>query len=142
VSDKVFDDTSRYEDDDYCFACGMSNPKGLKLEFQLDPDNTLRLKFTPDKTYQGFKNVTHGGILGLLFDEMMVNLPWKLGMKAVSAQFSVRLKQPVPTGTELEFACRIKDERGKLIRLEAHAKNPSGQIVAEAEGTCVKMSQC
>ncbi|GAG82024.1 unnamed protein product, partial [marine sediment metagenome] len=29
--------------------------------------------------HQGFKDIVHGGLIGLILDEIMVNLPWKMG---------------------------------------------------------------
>jgi uncharacterized protein (TIGR00369 family) len=129
-----------YEDDDHCYVCGMTNSDGLRLKFELDSEDTLKASFTPTRTHQGFKNVMHGGVLALLFDEMMVNLPWKLGKRAVSAQIQVRLKRPVAIGTRIDFRCQIKKEAGKLIFLKAKALDPQGVTVAEAEGTCVRIA--
>jgi len=129
----------RYEDDGHCFVCGTRNPDGLHLTFDLGPKEVLTTSFTPTKTYQGFKNVTHGGILGLIFDEMMVNLPLRLGKMAVSAGFKVRLKAPVPVGERVDFACRVREEKARFILLSATAHDRTGKLVAEAEGTCVKV---
>ncbi|MBI2870998.1 MAG: PaaI family thioesterase [Candidatus Omnitrophica bacterium] len=128
-----------FEDDGHCFACGSLNPRGLKLKFKLESDGSLSTSFTPRRIYQGFKDVTHGGILGLIFDEMMVNLPLCQGKKAVSAEYKVRLLKPVPVGERVEFRSRVREEKGRLIYLVADARTSSGTRVAEAEGTCVRL---
>lgn len=48
------------------------------------------------KEFQGFVYVVHGGILGTLLDELMANLYWLKGIKAVTAEYQVRLKKSLP----------------------------------------------
>lgn len=125
-------------DDRHCFVCGGKNISGLKLKFDLE-DNTLRTRFKPDKKYQGYADILHGGIIGLILDEMIVNLPWKLGMKVVTAEYTVRLKKPVNINEELEFISRIIDNKTRLIIVEAQAKKLDGTIVAVAVGKCMRV---
>lgn len=74
------------EDDHFCFACGSLNNYGLKLSFKLDKKNeTIATEFVPQKIHQGYKDIVHGGLIGLILDECMVNLAWRLG-NPLSAQ--------------------------------------------------------
>lgn len=125
-------------DDKYCFVCGINNPIGLKLDFRLEGD-TLKTNFTPQKIHQGYAGIVHGGVIGLVLDEMLVNLPWKLGMKVVTAEFTVRLKKPVLVGEELFFSSRILEDKGKIVVVEAEAKKSDGVLAAYALGKCVKI---
>src|SRR3972149_2159613 len=77
-----------------CFGCGRNNPIGLKLNFTRDGD-TLRTEFTPDKAYQGWPGLLHGGILGCLLDEAMSNVAYHTGNTCLTASIEIRLKQPV-----------------------------------------------
>ena len=63
-------------DDRYCFACGEKNPIGMHLIFIETPAG-LETKYTFPRELQGFKGIAHGGMISLLLDEIMVNLPWK-----------------------------------------------------------------
>lgn len=125
-------------DDRHCFVCGEKNSCGLNLKFELEGD-VLKTRFKPDKKYQGYADIVHGGVIGLILDEMLVNLPWKLGIKAVTAEYTVRLKKPVYIGEELEFTSRVIDDKGKLIIAEADAKKNDGTLVATATGKCVRV---
>lgn len=128
----------KLSDDRHCFVCGEKNPEGLKLKFELSND-ILITKFKPTKKYQGYEDIVHGGIIGLILDEMIVNLPWKLGMQVVTAEYTVRLKKPVRVGEELEFMSKILEEKGRLIIVEAQAKKLDGTVVAIASGKCMKV---
>ena len=128
----------KLEDDKYCFVCGEKNPYGLKLTFDLE-GRTLKTKFKSEKVHQGYKNIVHGGIIGIVLDEMLVNLPWKLGIEAVTAEYTIRLKKPVYIGEELEFTSNILKEQGRLLLVEACARDIKGEIVATASGKCMKI---
>ena len=127
------------EDDSMCFACGKNNPSGLKLNFALDKDRTLKTEFTFSKAHQGFKDIVHGGLIGLILDEVMVNLLWKLNIKAISAEFIVRLKKPCFVGETLKFSGWIEKEDSRVIYTKASARDKEGQIYAEAQAKCVKI---
>jgi acyl-coenzyme A thioesterase PaaI-like protein len=122
------------EDDNYCFACGENNPQGLKLNFQLE-NNTLKTKFKFSKIYQGYKNIVHGGIIGLILDEVMVNLCLKLGYEAVSAEVNYRLKKPCFVGEEVEFKAWIKELKLPIIYTEAEAVRKY-DLIARAWAKC------
>lgn len=125
-------------DDRMCFVCGEKNLDGLQLKFTLDGE-VLKTRFKTEKKYQGYTDIVHGGIVALILDEMMGNLLWRLGISAVTAEFSVRFKQPVYIGEELEFTSRIVKDQGKLLLMEAQAQKIDGPIIATASGKCMKV---
>jgi uncharacterized protein (TIGR00369 family) len=129
----------KYRDDDMCFVCGSRNPIGLKLEFLLKEDRTLETKFTPQKVHQGFADVVHGGIVATVLDEVMVNLPFMLGQKAVTARMEVKLKKPAVVGQELIFTARLTRETRRTLDASAQAVTADGTVVAEASGTLMKV---
>jgi len=128
----------KLEDDRHCFVCGEKNPYGLKLKFTLE-NKKLKTKFKPTKIHQGYKDIVHGGIIGIILDEMLVNLPWMLGIKAVTAEYTVRLKKPVYINEELEFTSNIVKDTAKLLVVEAQVNRVGGSVVATAIGKCIKV---
>ena len=52
-----------------CVCCAPGNPVGLHLEFWEDGDDVLTV-WTPGVNYQGWGNTLHGGIIGMLMDEV------------------------------------------------------------------------
>ncbi|MFA4991483.1 MAG: PaaI family thioesterase [Candidatus Omnitrophota bacterium] len=132
----------RLEDDHYCFGCGSLNVSGLKLIFKVNKENkTLSSEFTPQKIYQGYKDMVHGGIIGLILDECMVNLVLKLGVPAVSAEYTVRLKRPAIVGKKLIFSAKIAEEtKSRLVIVESECRDEDGIVIASASSKCVKIS--
>ncbi len=134
------------EDDKMCFACGVNNPSGLKLEFCLKSDPSrgavpakIETKFTPAKIYQGFTNVVHGGIISLILDEAMLNLLWKIGKPALTVKLDVDFKRPAKVGEELFFEAEIEKEEKRLIYAKAHAQTQDGTLIAQAKAKCFRI---
>lgn len=125
-------------DDQMCFGCGKKNPRGLALDFELDRERQrLKTRWTPVKEFQGYANIVHGGMIGLVLDEMMVNLLWVLKKPAVSAQFTVHLRRPTYVGEPLDCEAWIAEESGRVFRTEAEARNLEGEVVARASAKCL-----
>lgn len=124
-------------DDRWCFACGEKNPSGLKLSFTLGPDGALRTSFAFRKEHQGYTDVVHGGLIGLILDEIMLNLAWRQGIKAVTAALELRFKKAVRVGERVSFEGRIAGRDGRLLRAEAEARDPEGVLVAAAKAKCL-----
>jgi uncharacterized protein (TIGR00369 family) len=128
----------KLEDDRYCFACGEKNPMGLKLSFDWNGE-TLKSSFTPQKEHQGYKDVTHGGIISTVLDECMA---WaaikKLNAMAATAEFSVRLKNPLMTGEETLTEAKVENISRKLVEVSSIMKRTSdGKLIATARAKLV-----
>ena len=118
-------------DEGLCFGCGVNNPIGMKLKFTRDGD-WLCTEFTPDKIYQGWPGLLHGGILGCLLDEVMSNVAYATGNTCLTASITIRLKQPVKVEEPLLIAARIVRHRKKLIETEGRVSLQDGTVVAES----------
>ena len=70
------DKTGRAEPQDAlannCFVCGAENPIGLKVKFSIVNEVCIG-SFTPQMQHTGYDNLTHGGILFSLLDDVMAN---------------------------------------------------------------------
>lgn len=128
-----------WADDGYCFACGDKNPVGMHLKFT-DTEKGLETKYTFPREFQGFRDIAHGGMISLLLDEIMVNLPWKkLKVPVVSAEMRVKLKKPVKTGEEVTARAWIDRQKSRVIYVKGEVVGAGGEVMAEGEATCVKI---
>ena len=130
-------DTVQLRDDRWCFACGENNPHGLKLKFTLDKQKVLRTAFTFRKEHQGYTDIVHGGVLGLILDEIMLNLAWRLGIKAVTAGLELRFKKVVRVGDTVDFRGWIDERKNRLLSAQAEARDARGDVVATATAKCI-----
>ena len=127
-----------FEDDRYCFCCGEKNPLGLHMKFRFEGEKILSEAVVP-KEYQGFAGVVHGGILGTLLDELMVNLYWLKGERAVTVEYQVRLKAPCPAGEKILLSAWPLESKHRIHFVAAEAKLGNGTLVAEATAKCMKI---
>jgi len=123
-------------DDRYCFVCGERNPHGLKMDFSFD-GRVVRAEFVPDKRYQGYMDILHGGIISTLLDEAMVRLAIEMGKPSVTARLDVRFKKAVQVGERLQIEAGILSEKKKIIYTYARAVS-NGEEVAYAEAKLIR----
>ena len=105
-----------------CFACGAANPIGLNLQFYCSK-NAICADITLGKYHVGWANISHGGIISTLLDEVM---SWTIlyfkRIFFVTRKMNLKYIRPVLVGTPLTI-------KGQLIE----SKEPSNKIMAKAE---------
>jgi uncharacterized protein (TIGR00369 family) len=124
-----------------CFVCGLTNPVGLKLVFyETGPDEVVA-SYTPDKDYEGYPDVLHGGIVASVLDEVggrvvMIGDPTHFMM---TAKLDVRYRRPTPVGQPLKVVGRLLQRRGRLAVAHAEIRLADGTVTAEAELTLAEL---
>ena len=115
-----------------CFVCGPDNPIGLKVRFRLEEDLCLA-EFTPDERHAGYRDVTHGGIVFSLLDDVMANWLWLKGIVCFTAKADVRYRAELPIGTAVRLEGRCLKRKGRLAQMQGRViRQDSGDLVAEA----------
>jgi len=120
----------------HCFVCGSENESGLGLHVFRDGTDAVAT-WTPDERFQGWADRLHGGIIGLLVDEMLVYAGAPHDLWGMTAKVRYWLRKPVPLeGVELTLRGRLvqKSDRGFRAVVSVHS---GGVLVAEGEGMCV-----
>lgn len=134
--------TDGWVDDKYCFACGEKNPIGMHLNFTLTGDGGIEAKYTFPKELQGYSGIVHGGMISLLLDEVMVNLPWlKMKQPVVSADIRIRFKKPLKIGEPVIARAFIDKQKKKIFWIKsALIREIDGVEIAQAEAVCMQVS--
>lgn len=127
-------------DDHHCFACGLKNLDGLRLHWEIK-GQMMNTQFIPEKKYQGWQGIVHGGILATLLDEAMTRLVGAVCGSAVTAEMTVRYVMPASIGELLYVQGEIVKESRRLVEMKAciYKQNAAGALVAHAVGKAVKM---
>ena len=125
------------EDDHQCFACGMDNPDGLCIQWNTE-GSTTTAQFVPDKKFQGWKGLLHGGIIATLLDEAMTRLACELYGSAVTAEMTVRYVKPARIGETIFIRGERVAESRKLVEMKAELTDRSGKTIAHATGKIIK----
>lgn len=127
-----------------CFVCGMKNFAGLKAFFYEQPDGSVLARFTAKDEHQGYPGRMHGGIIAGIMDEaigraIMVGGRWEEAAWGVTAELSVRYRQPVPVGVELSAVGRVSRDTRLLFEGTGELILPDGTVAAEAKGKYIKL---
>ena len=78
----------------------------LRIKFFID-EEVCRGEFTPKTDHVGFNNITHGGIIFSLLDDVMANWLFLKNQAAHTAKCELRYRNPLPIGEKvlLEGRC-------------------------------------
>lgn len=131
----------KLEDDNYCFACGRENHRGLKLSFNYS-NGRLTTDFIPSKAFQGYKDIIHGGIITTVLDEVMIQAAIAEGIMPVTAEINVRFKEPLMANEEALAEAEIIKKGSRLI--EAHSRlirKSDSVVIAEAYAKLISLKQ-
>ena len=121
-----------------CFACGTANPIGLNLQFYRLGD-TVCSDITLGKHYEGWQNVSHGGIISTLLDEVMswTIMYFKKGF-FLTRKMEVKYIRPILIGTPLTIRGKLLDgSEHPKINVRAEILDDHGHLLARGIGEFV-----
>lgn len=118
-----------------CFACGIDNPIGLKIDFKLQ-DGRCSGQFTPGVNHVGFENTVHGGIVYSALDDVMANVLYLRDIKAHTARCEIRYRKALEVGQTINLTGWIENERRRLVILKGEARTAEGDVlIADCEAS-------
>ena len=120
----------------HCFVCGAENPSGLGLHIFQDELDAVA-SFRPTAAHQGYPGRLHGGIVGLLVDEMLVYAGAPHGLEGMTAKVRYWLRKPIPFDIELSLRSRLIQQSDRGFRATVAIHFPDGTLAADGEGMCV-----
>lgn len=119
----------------HCFVCGPDNPEGFHLVVHRDGDEAVA-RYRPRPTHVGYPDRFHGGLVGLLVDEMLVYAGAARGLWGMTAKVSYSLRAPISPGDALLLRSRVTGGGTRAFRAEVEIATESGPV-AHGEGMCV-----
>ena len=129
-------------DSDYqeCFVCGIANSRGLKLKFSYDKDSEeAYISYSFQQYMQGFKNIIHGGFIFMLMDEVMAKACLFNDIQALTARIEIKFQRPVYADEEIEIRAKIREIRGKKIKLSSWCIDKNGDRRVSADGLFIQI---
>ena len=125
----------------HCFACGTANPKGLNLQFYREGD-AVCTEIILDRTYEGWENVAHGGIVSTLVDEVM---SWATMCDRkdlyVTRKMNVKYVRPVKIGTPLKVKGMVTGHSAPpKVQAKAEIRDHEGRLLVRGAGEFVKVT--
>ena len=124
-------------DANQCFVCGDDNPLGLRIAFRMDGD-ACRAEFTPGPFHGGYDDMTHGGIIYSVLDDVMANWLFLKGTRAHTARCEIRYREPLAIGETILLEGRLVKRKGRLAMMQGTARRAADlAVIAEADGSFV-----
>ena len=114
-------------------AMGSRNPAAPPLHPLVHPDNTVTAELVLGIEYQGPPGCVHGGIVALLFDEMLGLANAAGGTVGMTADLRLTYKSPTPLDTPLRFTAKQNRTEGRKIYSSA-SLYAGETLTATAEG--------
>jgi uncharacterized protein (TIGR00369 family) len=124
------------EDGYNCFGCSPANERGLHLEFWEDGEE-LVARWQPDKIYEGWVGILHGGIQATLLDETAAWLVFvRLKTAGVTSGMHIDYTKPVYIAKgEISISARLISRENRLARIACRLADGEGKICATADVT-------
>lgn len=119
-----------------CFGCSPANDRGLHLEFWEDGEE-LVARWTPQKSYEGWIGVLHGGIQATLLDEAAAWLVFiKLKTAGVTANLTISYPKPVFISKgEITVRAKLLAVKKRIAKIECTLFDGEGEVCAMAEAS-------
>lgn len=120
--------------DTKCFACGINNPEGLKMQFYTDEQRVFSKVYLPH-TKRGWDHIVHGGIINTILDEIMVWATIYLtGSIVLTKSMKVDFSQTLHIDSNVKAIAWVDEIKSSR---EAFAKS---EIYSEEDELCAEAS--
>jgi len=138
----------QYAANSICFGCGPANEHGLQIN-SYKTEQGLEMRFTPSEEHQAFPGMVNGGIIGTLMD---CHGNWAAAIAlmdeqnldeppcTVTASYSISLRRPTPTDTELIITAYAEDISGDKVNVCMELK-ADDKICATGKGLFVAVKE-
>lgn len=121
----------------YSAVVGPLNPVAPPIALSWD-GTTVRGATTLGEVYAGPPGAVHGGIVALIFDELLGVANVKSGVGAFTGTLSIRYERFTPIRRELELAAHVdRTERRKVFTVGTISCD--GEVTARAEGIFIQV---
>lgn len=120
----------------YSPVIGALNPIAPAVAFVAGEDG-IHAEHVFDAAYAGPPATVHGGIVALVFDELLGCTNVAAGLGAFTGTLSVRYHRPTPLGRPVKMRGRIKLQQGRKVFTMGEIWD-GDTLTAEAEGIFIR----
>lgn len=120
-----------------CAVCCPASPTGLGQDFVLQPDGCVESVFAASAPFEGYSGLLHGGIAAALIDGAMTNCLFAHGVQALTAELTVRYREPIALPGSVTTRATLTQSHGRLHVLRAELRQ-AGRVKATALGKFIE----
>lgn len=119
-----------------CFGCSPANTIGLHLEFWKD-ENEIVAIWQPQKAFEGWADVLHGGIQATLMDEAAAWLVFvSLKTSGVTTELNSKYLKPVYISKgQIKIRATLLSKEKRVAKIKCTLEDGSGALCATSEAT-------
>ena len=121
----------------YSSVVGPLNPVAPPIVLDFD-GTTVRGRVTLGEVYAGPPGAVHGGIIALIFDELLGVANVLSGVGAFTGTLSIRYERFTAIREELELSARVDRTEGKKV-FTVGTISAGGTVTARAEGIFIQV---
>lgn len=123
-----------------CAVCGRVAGHTPRLRFAVRDDGSVQAFFQPDRTYEGYDGMLHGGVIATLLDAAMTHCLFAHGRCGLTAELCVRFRHPVLTAAPVRLRAWVERASAPLFVLRAEIEQ-EGRLRATAVGKFMDKSR-
>jgi acyl-coenzyme A thioesterase PaaI-like protein len=117
---------------------GFANPLSPPVEVEVADGGGLRGTAWFDYQYEGPPTCVHGGVIAMVFDELLGAANIAAGCPAMTGTLTVRYRKPTPLRTHLRLEARTTGRQGRKITTWGGIYGDE-ELLAEAEGIFIEL---
>jgi len=127
----------------HCFVCGLANPYGLQLRFELTAPGEVVANYTVPERFEGYPGLVHGGIVAAMLDEVVSRVHMGIDPPRFmyTARLELRYRKNVPVGQPLRIVGRAEKSKGRTATSKGTIYDKNGEVLAEAEALLVNVPE-
>jgi acyl-coenzyme A thioesterase PaaI-like protein len=118
-------------------AIGFANPLAPPVRVEA-VDGVLRGEAWFDYQYEGPPACVHGGVIALVFDEMLGAANIAAGEPGMTGTLTIRYRRPTPLRTPLRLEAKFVERDGRKITTRGGIYE-GDELLAEAEGIFIEL---
>lgn len=115
----------------HCVVCWDRHPFGLKVDYRVVDEHRVEGEFACGKSYEGYENILHGGIVSALLDGAMASCILAKGLEAYTVELRLRYRRAVRIGVPATLRGVWLRSEGPLHLLHATLEQ-EGTVCASA----------
>jgi len=120
----------------YSPVIGRWNPIAPPIEFRVEAGR-IECSHVFGATHAGPPGAVHGGVVAMVFDEMLGSVNIVNDVGAYTGTLTIRYHIPTPLGTPIRMQARVRETKGRKVFSEGKMWH-GGMLTAEAEGIFIR----
>jgi len=123
----------------YSPVIGPRNPVAPPAVFEATPGGDVVGWFDATAPYNGPPGFVHGGVISLVFDELLGVVGVVRGVGAMTGTLTIRYRRPTPLGRRVDLHAWLDRVEGRKVFIRGDMR-VDDEVTAEAEGVFIRVA--